>query len=303
MIDTYEVSIMELRHLRYFVAVAEELHFGRAAQRLHMAQPPLSQQIRQLENEMGVKLFERNNRRVELTPAGDVFLRETRAILGNIENAVVRTQQTSLGEWGWFGVGFVGSVTYGVLPIILRQFRESYPNVELVLLELRGKEQTEALGAKRIHVSFTRVPTLQDGIIIEPLMQEPLMVALSSNHRLASQPQVNLRELANEPFILFRQGSQSSYGNYLISICQQAGFTPREVQNTGEMQTAISLVSAGIGVTIVPASAGNLHREGVVYRSFTEPTPCIGLSVSYRENELSPILPHFLKIAREIVRY
>lgn len=289
---------MELRHLRYFVTVAEELHFGRAAQRLHMAQPPLSQQIRQLENEMGVLLFERTNRRVELTEAGRVFFEEARAILAQVEQAVVHARRTALGERGWFGVGFVGSATYDVLPGILRQFRERYPDVELVLLELTGAEQLQALEDNRIHVGFPRVPYVAEGITQEELLRQPLMLALSTTHPLAAKTSVRLRDLAEEPFVLFRTSAQSSYGDFLIRVCQEAGFTPHEKQQVGEMQTALSLVSAGIGITLVPSSVQNFQREGVVYIPLAAPTPTIALTLSYRENDSSPILRHFLQIVR-----
>ncbi len=148
---------MELRHLRYFTVVAEELRFRRAAERLFMAQPPLSQQIRQLEEEIGVSLLERTNRRVKLTPAGEVFLAEARDILARIPAAVEKTRRASKGEMGWLGVGFVASATYDVLPAILRRFREQYVDVELVLLEIPGVEQWRALREKRIHVGFARL--------------------------------------------------------------------------------------------------------------------------------------------------
>jgi DNA-binding transcriptional LysR family regulator len=293
---------MELRHLRYFVAVAEELHFGRAALRLHMAQPPLSQQIQQLEAEMAVKLFERTNRRVELTPAGQVFLQEARSILDSVEGAVTRAQRASRGEQGWFGVGFVGSANYDVLPTILRLFRERYPEVELVLQELLGEEQEQALREKRIHVAFTRLSTPEPGLTLEPLIQEPLLLAVPATHPFAEHKNVRLRDLAHEPFILFHQPSPSSYGSYLVRVCQDAGFTPRMVQRVGEVQTAISLVSAGIGITLVPSLVQNFQREGVVFKTLTNPTPTIGLMLLYREADASPILPHFLQIARETIQ-
>ncbi len=293
---------MELRHLRYFVAVAEELHFGRAAERLFMAQPPLSQQIRQLEQEIGVRLFERTNRRVQLTAAGQVFLAEARTILARVEEAVRKAQRASRGEAGWFGVGFVASVTYDVLPPILRRFRELYPDVELVLLELASGEQGQALRDKRIHLSLARLPTPEAGIVLETLAQDPLLAAFPASHRLATRKAVKLPELAAEPFLLFPPHAESSYAEFVIHLCEQAGFTPRIVQTTGEIQTAISLVAAGIGITLVPAAMQNLRREGVVYRPIVQPTPTVDLTMAYRENDPSPILPHFLEIARTTAR-
>lgn len=290
---------MELRHLRYFVAVADELHFGRAAEKLFMAQPPLSQQIKQLEEEIGVLLFERTNRRVRLTEAGQVFLAEAHAILDRAAEAMQKAQRAGKGEAGWFSVGFVASATYDVLPDILRVFCERYPEVELELLELQGTEQGQALREKRIHVGFARLPGNEAGLVLEAIREEPVMAALPASHKLAHRASLALRELSEEPFILFPQQPQSSYAGYVIDLCRQAGFTPRVVQKTGEMQTAVSLVAAGIGVALVPQSVQNLQRTGVVYRSFTAPAPTVALTMLYRENETSPVLPHFLKIARQ----
>ena len=293
---------MELRHLRYFVAVAEELHFGRAAQRLFMAQPPLSQQILQLEREIGTSLLERTNRRVQLTAAGQVFLQEARDILARVDHAVLTAQRASRGEAGWLGVGFVASATYDVLPVILRRFRERFPEVEMVLIELLGTEQGQAMRENQIHVGFARLPSDVEGIVLETVAVHPLMVALPATHPLAKQERIDLPELAAEPFILFPRQPESNYADYIIRLCAAAGFTPRIVQKTGEMQTAVSLVDAGIGVAIVPASVQNLRREGVVYRPFAEPAPTIALSMCYRQHDPSPILPHFLAIARETAR-
>ena len=290
---------MELRHLRYFVAVAQELHFGRAATRLHMAQPPLSQQIRQLEEEIGVQLLARTKRRVELTAAGAVFLRDALAILENVGAATTRAQRAALGEWGWLGVGFVGSATYDILPVILRRFREIHPDVELVLDELGGEEQEEALRDKRVHIGFTRASNTAPGIVLETLLQEPLLVALPATHPLAGRDSVHLLDLAAQPFVLFRQSSPYSYGESIVRICEAAGFTPRLAQSVGEMQTAIGLVCAGIGVTLVPGTVRNLQREGVTYLPLAAPAPTIALNLIYRADDNSPLLNHFLKVARD----
>ncbi|HEY3298322.1 MAG TPA: LysR family transcriptional regulator [Armatimonadota bacterium] len=292
---------MELRHLRYFVAVAEELHFGRAAERLFMAQPPLSQQIRQLENEMGVRLFDRTNRRVSLTASGEAFLVDAHGILAHVEKAVQNAQRASRGEAGWFGVGFVASAVYDILPAILRKFREEYPEVELDLLEISGVEQGQALREKRINVGFVRLPAPEQGIVRECVAKDILMVAVPASHRLAREAAVSLSELASESFILYPQQPESTWGEYVIRICEEAGFEPRIVQKTGEIQTAVSLVDAGIGVAIVPASTQNLRREGVVYLPIAGTPPTIELTMVFREDDPSPILPRFLEIVRGLV--
>jgi DNA-binding transcriptional LysR family regulator len=292
---------MELRHLRYFVAVAEELHFGRAAQRLYMAQPPLSQQIRQLEREIGVTLLARNNRNVALTAAGQAFLADARAILARVEEATIHAQRVSRGEAGWLGIGFVGSAMYDLLPAVLREFRGRCPDVELELLELLGGQQEEALRDGRIHVGFARLTGDADGLIRETIVREPLIVALPAEHPLAAaRKAIPLASLAGEPFILYPQ--QSSYADTILRLCNDAGFDPTVVQKTGEVQTAVGLVAAGIGVTLVPAAVQNLRREGVVYRAVIEPIPGIEMTMTYRSGEKSAILSGFLETVREAVR-
>lgn len=294
---------MELRHLRYFVAVAEELHFRRAAERLFMAQPPLSQQIHQLEDEIGVRLFERTNRRVALTAAGEAFLIEAHEILARIPSAVEKARRASRGEMGWFGVGFVASATYDVLPTILRRFREQYADVELVLLEIPGVEQWQALREKRIHIGFMRLQSEVEGMAIENLTHDTLVAALPIGHRLSKNSSIRLTELENDPFILYPHHPESSYAEHIVHLCEMAGFSPRIVQKTGEIQTTVSLVDAGIGVAIVPAAAHNLRRDGVVYIPIVDPTPTVELSMGYRQGDSSPILPNFLRIARETVKF
>lgn len=291
---------MELRHLRYFLAVAEELHFGRAAERLCIAQPPLSQQIQQLERELGFALFQRTKRRVQLTPAGQLFLEETRAVLSNLEKAAQAGRRVARGEAGWLGIGFVGTATYRVLPEALRAFREQYPEVELVLRELVSAHQLQALRDRRIHAGFARPAIEAEDILCERVLREPLLAALPENHPLAQQEQLPLSALASEPFILFPQQLRPSYAELLLSICEQAGFLPRIVQEAAKIQTAISLVAAGLGVTLVPASAENQHRHGVVYRPFADPVPMTDLTIAYRRNDDSPILHSFLQIVRQI---
>lgn len=290
---------MELRHLRYFVTVAEELNFGRAAERLYISQPPLSRQIHQLEAEVGTPLFTRSNRSVELTDAGLAFLKDARSILGDVDSAVQNTRRIGRGEKGWFGVGFVPSAIYDVVPTILRRFREQYPDVELVLRELPGTEHWKALRDKQIHVGFLRLPLEENGIQHEPIARDTLMIALPSYHRMASCQSLDLKEMAHESFILFPNQPESHFAEYIIQICRDAGFEPNVVQKTGEIQTAVSLVAAGIGVVIVPSSARNLRREGVIYRPIKDPAPTIELTMSYRKDDPSSILPNFIKIARE----
>ena len=264
---------MELRHLRYFVTLAEELHFGRAAERLHIAQPPLSQQIRQLEKELGFELFHRTKRNVQLTEAGVVFLDEVQQILRQLQQAIQVGQQTSRGELGELVVGFVSSAAYNILPTILRTFRNCAPGVSLELHELTTDQQLEWLRTGRIDVGFVRPPVEENTFSWEIIFQESLIVALPESHLLANQSYVCLPSLANEPFILFPRILAPGLYDLIISLCQQAGFSPSVSQQAIQMQTIISLVAAEIGVAIVPASLQNLQRTGVVYKNIRTSHP------------------------------
>jgi DNA-binding transcriptional LysR family regulator len=291
---------MELRHLRYFIAVAEELHFGRAAERLFISQPPLSQQIQQLERELGFLLFNRTQRRVELTAAGQLFLDEARETLSGLEKAVAASRRVARGEVGWLGIGFVGTATYEFLPAVLCEFRAHYPDVELVLRELVSAKQAQALRDRRIHVGLARPAAAEEGIVSEALYQEPLLVALPTRHPLAVWERLTLVALAAEPFILFPRHPKPSYADFIVSLCEQAGFTPQVVQETAEIHTAISLVAAGLGVTLVPASVQSVHREGIAYRHFEEPQPTTELTAIHRAGETSPIVSGFLTTMRNV---
>lgn len=293
---------MELRHLRYFVAVAEELHFGRAAERLFIAQPPLSQQIQQLERELGVTLFQRTSRRVQLTPAGEVFLREARQILAGLESAVDAARRAARGETGWLGIGFAASATYDLLPAVLHDFRAQFPDVELSLRELNAAEQAQALHDRSIHVGFARPPLTETDGVVEAVLREPFLAALPESHWLAAQASLSLPMLADEPFVSFPEKPLPSYAEIVRAVCEGAGFTPRVVQEVREMQTALSLVAAGLGIALLPASVRHLHRDGVVYRPLREPAPKTELAVISRREEASPALQNFLQIVRAQVR-
>lgn len=296
---------MELRHLRYFIAVAEELHFSRAAERLHMAQPPLSQQIQQLETELGVELFHRKTKRqVQLTAAGQVFLQEAYRLLGQLEQAIEITRRTGRGEIGQLRIGFISSVTYDVLPAILREFRAQFPDVELVLQELTTTEQEQALLHHRIQVGFVHPPLIDELLSWECIQRQPLVVALPETHPLAQQEQLSVRSLSNESFILFPRYLSAGLYDQILRLCQQQGsFTPKVAQEAIQMQTIIGLVSAGMGIAIVPSSLQNLQRSGVVYRAVEEETPLVEIAVARRKEEETPVLRKFLQVVRQVCSY
>jgi DNA-binding transcriptional LysR family regulator len=292
---------MELRHLRYFIAVAEELHFGRAAERLCIAQPPLSQQIRQLEREIGFALFYRTQRRVELTSAAALFLDEARGALASLDKAAAAGRRIARGEVGWLGIGYVGSATYQALPAILAAFRACHPDVELVLRELVSARQADALRDRRIHVGLARPALAGDGIVSEPLVREPLYAAVPAGHSLAASNGVRLADLAAEPFILFPRHPKPSYADWIYDLCETAGFSPTVVQESADMHTAIGLVAAGMGVTLVPASVRAAHREGVAYLPLTGELASVSeLCLAYRVGDTTPVLEAFLAVARSV---
>jgi DNA-binding transcriptional LysR family regulator len=291
---------MELHHLRYFVAVAEELHFGRAARRLGMAQPPLSRQIRSLEAELGARLLERTKRHVAMTPAGAVLLEEARRLLAQADRVVDAVHRAARGKTGRLAVGFVGSATYGLLPEILRRFHRRFPEVALTLAEMGSPLQLRALGERRIDVGFLRPAALDATLVGHIVQREPLLVALPAGHRLAKVEGLTLADLASEPFVMFPREPRPSYGELLIGYCVAAGFSPRVAQETNEMQTAMSLVAAGIGVTLVPASVRSVRRANVVYKPLGDPGPTTELTMVHRKEDDSAALGAFLKVTDDV---
>lgn len=265
-----------------------------------MAQPPLSQQIRQLENELGFQLFHRTKRRVELTEAGRVFVGECQKILRQLDQAIQIGQQVSRGELGQLVIGFVSSAAYNVLPEILRSFRSSVPEVSLELHELTTDQQIKWLRESRMDVGFVRPPIEDEHLILTPIFQEPFVVALPETHPFASQLQVSLKTLIGEAFVLFPRSLAPGLYDQIISLCQQSGFSPNVVQEAIQMQTIISLVAAEIGVAIVPISLQNLQRTGVVYRSLSEPTPKATIAIIHRRSDRSPTVKRFLDIVKQV---
>lgn len=294
---------MELRHLHYFIAVAEELHFSRAAERLRISQPPLSQQIRGLEDELGVKLFERTKRQVQLTEAGKVFLERSYLVLSQLKQAIEATQRIGRGEVGQLAIGFVGSATYTVLPDILSVFREQFPFVELRLHELTTTQQVQALHQKQVDVGIVRSAIIEPGLSVECILKESLVLALPETHPLSAETKVSLSNLADESFILFPAKLGPIFYEQIINVCQQAGFHPKVAQEAVQMQTIIGLVAAGLGIAFVPASLQNFHRNGVIYRPLQEQTPTTGLYLTWRQYDSSPVIGAFLSSARKTTQW
>jgi DNA-binding transcriptional LysR family regulator len=292
---------MELRHLRYFVTVAEELHFGRAAERLGIAQPPLSQQIKALEQQIGVLLLLRTKHHVELTAAGTVFAHEARKILAQADQAVHVAQRAARGEIGQLEVGFVSGAVYGKVPSIFRLVRTRYPEISLVLRDLSTEEQMEAIHAHRLDIGLIRPPVIASpSLAVQVIGREPLVIVLPRTHRLAGQKKISLEALAGEPFLhLPRQVAPGFYDQF-VSLCTRAGFFPQIVQEARTTQTILSLVAVGMGVSIVPASLRRLQRTGVVYRPLEGPEPTTELAVIWRIDDENPALLRFLEIIWEV---
>lgn len=293
---------MELRQLRYFVAVAEELHFTRAAKRSYVTEPPLSQQIRRLEAELGVRLFNRTKRSVQLTDAGQAFLQEVRPVLAQADEAVRAAQRGSRGEVGRLVVGFVNSAIYDRLPVVLRSFRERFPSVELDLRELSTAEQEEALLRSEIRVGILRQPVDNPVLAVETIFQEPLVVALPETHPLAAHAEVAVHRLAGEAFVMFPRRLVPAFYDRMISLCHDNGFSLRVVQEATQMQTILSLVAAGLGVSLISSSCQALCRSGVAYRSLTPAGLTAEVGVAWRRGDESPVLGAFLTTARRVAR-
>ena len=290
---------MELRHLRYFVTVAEELHFGRAALRLSIVQPSLSQQIRQLEDELGFPLFYRTKRYVELTDAGKVFLVEARRVLAQLQEAKRTAQRAYRGEVGRLVVGYISSSTYDLLPLMLRVYRERFPDVEVALKELTTQEQLRALEEENIQVGLLRLPISAPLLNVEVVRREPIVSVLPEHHPLAAHERIDVSLLANEPFVLQASQRGAGYHAQLMNLCLAAGFIPNVIQEVTEMHTIISLVAAGMGVSLVPLSSQNIRSQGVVYREL-EGTPTLTeMAVAWRRDAHSALVQNFLSVARE----
>jgi DNA-binding transcriptional LysR family regulator len=291
---------MDLRRLRYFVAVAEESSFIRAAERLRMAQPPLSSQIKKLERELGVLLFERSNRGVWLTEAGELLLEEVRRIFVQLDQTVHTVQRVGQGQVGRLTLGFVPSSSNEALPPLLRAFRERFPGIELFLREMRPDRVVQRLHERQIDVGFVYLPLEDPSLNIECITREPLVLALPEAHPLASEDQVELGALAEEPFVLpARYQRMPGLHGQVTEACRQAGYVPNAVQkDVWLMQTIVGLVAAGIGVALVPSSLQNIPRRGVIYKPVHGLSPTVELGVIWPRNDPSGVLKSFLEVAR-----
>lgn len=291
---------MDFRRLHYFVAVAEELHFGRAAARLSIAQPPLSRQIAQLETDLGVDLFDRSRSQIRLTQAGEVFLQRAREILDRIERTEREVQRIGEGIAGRLRLAFVGSATYGLLPSVLKEFRQAFPDIELALSAMNNAELKRSLIQREIDIAIAR-PSLDDvEIKSEVFLTESLVLALPEHLPRSRLETISLSDLKTETFILYPRRPRPSFADYIIDVCQHEGFIPKSTVLAQDYHTAISLVSVDLGISLVPSSVSLSERPGVVYRSYQGYNPGTSLSLNYRLDNRSPHVTNFLRVARKV---
>ena len=292
---------IELRHLRYFVAVADTLHFGKAAERLGMSQPPLSQQIRQLEDTVGARLLTRTNRRVALTEPGRVFLQEAREILARIDRAVDLAQRAQRGELGELRIGFTRTTPLSQdIPAAIFAFRQRFPAVHLQLEEMNSLQQIDALLERRLQVGILRPGILPPSLLSKCLFRDPLVAVMRSDHpalkRVRPRGKLSTKALAQEPFVMFARSAGAGVHEHVIALCREAGFAPRISQEAREASTIIGLVAAGFGVSILPQSCDHIHVEGVSYVPLDEANAMSEIHVVYREDERSPLVPRFVQL-------
>ncbi|QDQ98213.1 LysR substrate-binding domain-containing protein [Tomitella fengzijianii] len=282
---------MELRHLRYFVAVAEELHFGRAAERLHMAQPPLSHQIRQFEEELGVTLLHRSTRKVELTVAGAVYLERARSILQAVDAANRDATRAAAGEIGELSIGFTGSATYELLPGVTRILRAELPRVSLTVKgEMLTPAQVDGLRDGTLDIGLLRPPVHDPELTVHIVRTEPLIAALPEAHPLARNDAVRLADLRDEPFITYPSHFRSVVHDAVLDACREVGFRPRDVTEVSETSTLVTFIAAGLGVAVVPASVRRLEIPGAVYRPLAATTREVELALAFRAGDPDPLL-------------
>jgi len=291
--------MVELRHLRYFLVLAEELHFGRAARRLHIAQPGLSQQIQALERELGVELVDRSRRRVQLTAAGRTFFEEGRRSMAQLERAIDLARRAGRGEVGRLSLGAAESATYSVLPSLLREYTRRYPEVDLSVREMSSGYQVPALERGEIDIAFIRTPVEIKNFETMRLTEESMAAVLPEDHPLARKRAVPLAALSNERFILHPTPA-SGWTALMLAVCRNAGFEPRISQSASETAVAVSFVLAGLGVTLVPESlSAAARRPGVVTRPVASPAPTTHLLVVYPRDGLPETARAFLEIVRK----
>jgi DNA-binding transcriptional LysR family regulator len=292
--------MMELRQITYFIAVAEELHFGRAAERCHIAQPPLSQQIKRLEEELGVTLLERTSRRVALTPEGKEFLKRCKDVRDRLNEAVIHIQDMAKGLEGMLCVGFIGPASLSKLPQAIRAFRERNPNIRLDFSAQSTTEQLPLLRGDRLDIAFVRLFGHDtSGLNTMTFLREPYVLALPEGHRLAEREVTDITDLEGEPLIFNQRIAQPALYRSLIGSFHKAGFMPNIVQEVNTEQSTVALVATGLGCALVPASSATDNRAGVAFRPLTGDLPQWEITALWKKNKKCAGLFKFLDVIRE----
>lgn len=295
--DMYPISINN--RIRYFVAVAEARHFGRAAEKLHMSQPPLSQQIQLLEKELGTQLLTRTTRRVELTEAGEILYEGAKRALDQLEQTILHAQRVQRGEAGLLRVGFVSTAAFKLLSDVLRAFRERFPQATLELFHLTSAQQAAAFDARTIDVGFLRDPPGGE-VEFEVIDKDPLVVALPATHALAKRPSIALRALKGQPFVMWDRQQTAGIAQTILDLCTRHGFHPIIALEVTNPPAMLSLVAGGVGVAIVPLSATHLRPQAVAFRPLTDRSAYSPMALAWRGDNRRELLPGFIALVREI---
>lgn len=293
-------SNIDLRHLETFLVVVEEMSFGRAAERLRIAQPPLSRQIQRLEDALDVRLFDRTRPQIQLTEAGRAFVPEARQILRQVERGVQVAQRASRGEVGQLLIGFEGSLSSDIVPLSISSYQQQFPEVSVTVQEMPTGDQLQALLKEQIDLGFIVPRVADEALVVETVAREPLVLALSEDHPLAVQDEVEIQQLRNEKFITGSSVDRCGLHRAINDVCYQAGFIPNVSQVTNEIQLTLGFIAAGIGIALLPNSIRGLQKDGVVYRPVKPATAASSLAIAWPQNHSNPALTHFLQVVRAI---
>jgi DNA-binding transcriptional LysR family regulator len=292
---------VELRHLRYFLAVAETLNFRRAAEKVRIAQSPLSQQIKSLEHELGFELFIRNRRRVQLTHAGKVFVEDARQLVARAKEAALRAKKAAEGRSGTLTIGYLTSMTNETFSSILFEFQAQCPEVELVMNDLIPLPIVDGVRERSLDIGFMRFPSPDRELAVEEIWKEPLVVALPKGHWLERQTAINPKNLKDEMFVMVPDYGSGGLNDAIRAVCLAGGFSPRVRAEANQLQAAIWSVHVGLGIALVPETLRHLHRENVHYRPLTK-SPLLPASMVWHRENTSPILERFRQVAHATVR-
>lgn len=291
---------LDSRRLRVFLVAAEELHFSRAARRLHLSQPALSQQIRLLERDLGVALFERTSRQVTLAPAGEALVQTAPRVLHELEGAVQAARQAARGVTGRLTVGSVRTGLASVVPTVMREYTSAHPHVRFEVMHMDTTLQLRALRERSIDVGIVRAASPTASLVIEQLVSEPLMLALPENHRLAGDEQIDPADLARESFVSWPRYLGADFSDIVVAFCREHGFSPDVVSEGGDIDTQLALVAAGFGVSLQPAFYARTCPSGVVFRGLLGAPPQVALQMAWRRENPPPVVAHFVETARRL---